>query len=245
MRNSRPFISTRPLEKAQELLNAFSEEAYSIINCPMIEVYRKEISEEEKVILSNLSQCKWVVFTSPNGVRYFFEHVRIAGINIDNTLKFAVIGKATEKELNSININADFVSPIGNGKAFAEALEAEIGLNEPMIWATGSIAPVNFEHHFNRCKRIEVYSTRKVNNLNDKIKARISSGDYEMILAFSPSAVESLVDAFSTPDEKLKFACIGETTKSKCLELGYTPLATAETPSVEGILNAVTKYLNL
>ena len=59
--------------------------------------------------VDKVRSADWIVFTSKNGVRSFFYNLELAGadIRLIANARFAVVGKATEKELAKHHINAD------------------------------------------------------------------------------------------------------------------------------------------
>lgn len=67
----------------------------------------------------------WIVFTSKNGVRSFFYNLDLAGadIRLIASARFAVVGKATEKELAKHHINADIIPAEQTGKGLADAMK--------------------------------------------------------------------------------------------------------------------------
>ena len=67
----------------------------------------------------------WIVFTSKNGVRSFFYNLDLAGadIRLIANARFAVVGKATEKELAKHHIKADLIPAEQTGKGLAEEVK--------------------------------------------------------------------------------------------------------------------------
>ena len=74
----------------------------------------------------------WIVFTSKNGVRSFFYNLELAGadIRLIASARFAVVGKATEKELAKHHINADIIPAEQTGKGLAGELSSYMGDND-------------------------------------------------------------------------------------------------------------------
>ena len=66
-----------------------------------------------------------LVFTSKNGVRSFFYNLDLAGadIRLIANARFAVVGKATEKELAKHHIKADVIPMEQTGKGLADAMK--------------------------------------------------------------------------------------------------------------------------
>lgn len=67
----------------------------------------------------------WIVFTSKNGVRSFFYNLELTGadIRLIANARFAVVGKATEKELAKHHIKADVIPMEQTGKGLADAMK--------------------------------------------------------------------------------------------------------------------------
>lgn len=67
----------------------------------------------------------WIVFTSKNGVRSFFYNLELTGadIRLIANARFAVVGKATEKELAKHHIKSDLIPAEQTGKGLAEEVK--------------------------------------------------------------------------------------------------------------------------
>lgn len=67
----------------------------------------------------------WIVFTSKNGVKSFFYNLDLTGadIRLIANARFAVVGKATEKELAKHHIKADVIPMEQTGKGLADAMK--------------------------------------------------------------------------------------------------------------------------
>lgn len=75
--------------------------------------------------VDKVRSADWIVFTSKNGVRTFFYNLELAGadIRLIANARFAVVGKATEKELVKHHINADIIPAEQTGKGLADAMK--------------------------------------------------------------------------------------------------------------------------
>lgn len=84
-------------------------------------------ASEEMEVLEKLLKCrrddyKWILFTSRQAVKMFFEAWKNADIDIRKLaqFKFAVIGEGTQGKLREYGICADYVSDKTNAEGFAE-----------------------------------------------------------------------------------------------------------------------------
>lgn len=65
-----------------------------------------------------------------------------------------------------------------------------------------------------------------------------------LCIVFAPSQVSALVELFGLPAIRARFAAIGETTATALREAGADPVAIAQTPTPEGIANAIAAVLS-
>ena len=95
------FISTRPVGQSAELENLLSDESASLILMPTIEIKPLPLDEFALLQLKNLESFNWIVFTSPNGLKYFFAALFELQNNygLPEHLKSAVVGKKTAANL--------------------------------------------------------------------------------------------------------------------------------------------------
>ena len=69
---NRVFISTRPPGQSAELESLLMEESATLISMPTIEVKPLPLDEFSWLQMRNLDSFNWIVFTSPNGLKFFF-----------------------------------------------------------------------------------------------------------------------------------------------------------------------------
>lgn len=75
--------------------------------------------------INKIKSADWILFTSKNGVKSFFCNLDLAGadIRLISNARFAVVGKATEKELAKHHIKADVIPAEQTGKGLAEEVK--------------------------------------------------------------------------------------------------------------------------
>jgi uroporphyrinogen-III synthase len=75
------------------------------------------------------------------------------------------------------------------------------------------------------------------------VKQLILSDQYEMLLFTSPSGIRNFLKlAGEIQPEKIRIACIGETTANAAIENNISPLAVAEKSTVTGLFDSVLNY---
>src|SRR5690554_3961665 len=122
------FISTRPAGASDELDHLLNKAGASLLEFPLIEIKAATLSSEEKQLFFQLEQFHWMILTSPNGVRYFFEILQeMTGTQkLPESLQIAVIGEKTGKTLEKYGYNPTYVNPGSTAEDFAEPFSRHI-----------------------------------------------------------------------------------------------------------------------
>lgn len=245
------FISTRPEGQSDELAQLFNEVGATVIEMPLVKIQPTLLNENEKKYFDQLHQFQWMVFTSTNGVRCFFENLfEIKGIQvIPESVQIAVIGNKTEKLLNSYGCKASFINPGSTGEDFADAFIQHIK-NENhkpnVLLALGNLARTVIQNkltEFVNCTRINLYDTKSPESLDKITMQLILSDNYEMLLFTSPSGVKNFLKLTTDiQPKKIRMACIGETTAKAAIENNISPIVVAKNSTVLGLFESIVNY---
>ena len=253
MLENKTIISTRPLNNDGQLIELLRNDGAIYISLPMISTIMNVISQEEKNSISNLEEFDWLVFTSGNGIRFFFEHFTDLQSNklLPDNLKTAVIGKATRNELEKFGIKATLES---SGKTSLDLIN-ELRIQIPkksfpkILLVQGNLAASTFEENLSseaNIQRINVYNTNPPDFVDVDSLLKIKTDKYDLILLSSPSAFHNL-RKFLLPFQpnKLRFACIGPTTKKALEDFGIFPKVIAESTTSVGMYESIKNYFEL
>lgn len=244
------FISTRPKEQAGELKHLLEEAGADVLDMPLIDVRRAKPTNQETGLLDAMEQFQWLILTSPNGMRYFFQILEERGVSqLPDKLQVAVIGRKTEEVLASFGYSAAFVNPGNTAEDFVAAFIAKIE-NEShrprILLALGNLARTVIQDELNRyaeCLRVNVYETVFPDWMDEKIVQRIRDNHYEMLIFTSPSAIQNFMKQVNNiPAENIRLACIGEITASEARKQGFQPLVVAKDASAQGIVDSIIQY---
>ena len=228
---------------AKKLLQA----GFEPVVCPVIEIEKREASDELRTALERLNDYSWIVFTSPNGVKAFFELFRDAGYDHRalSHVKFAVIGKATGEVLEQAGFKADYIPEKQISDALADGLAAQLGENDRVMMPRSAIANNNMlDILAKKCPvdDIKIYDTRIRTENESQLRSLLATGEVEYIPFTSASTVDGFVQALNGNLECLKdvkTVAIGPITKKRMLKLGITPDLEAADHSLEGIIEVL------
>jgi uroporphyrinogen-III synthase len=246
---------TRTREQASELGAKLSALGAHVLELPLIHV-SKEISKQDLAdAMLELGGYDWIVFTSTNGVRFFFEEffrlfddIRSLGL-----LRFASVGAATTAAIQAHHLKVECQPEIATGAALADALIATGSLdNAKVLVITGNL---NREELVQKLEgalaivdQLQVYKTEKTDLSDDPVAADFRAHGADAVLFASSSAVESFVGQAAA----LKLAkgavipltgSIGpltsETMKAKGMPVGFA----AKTPGLDSLVEALVRKL--
>lgn len=243
------FISTRPADQSAELENLLSKESATLVSMPTIEVRPLPLGEFAWQHLKNLDSFNWVVFTSPNGLRYFF--ARLFELqnhySLPEHLKIAVVGKKTAASLECYGTSASFINLGNTAEDFVVDFFHRVNLGERVLFPIGNLARSVIEDKISKkaeCTRILFYETVLPEVINNEALQLILNDQYDMIVLTSPSSCNNLLHLISGKIDpvKLRLVCIGQTTSAEVIHNGLEPLITAGTANSQGIYSAILNH---
>ena len=247
---------TRAREQSPELAAKLAALGAEVIELPLITV-SKEIDKHSLVdALTELGGYDWIVFTSANGVRFFFEEfLRIYDdIRSLGLLRFAAIGDTTAAAIREKHLKIECQPKVATGAALAEALIATGSLDSAkLLVISGNLNREELVEKLEEARaivdRLQVYKTEKTDLGDDPAAADFRARGADAILFASSSAVQSFVDQATAlklaKDAKRPLAgSIGPQTSETMKATGMPIDFTAKTPSLDALVEALVKKLN-
>ena len=201
--------------------------------------------------IGKLTTYDWLIFTSVNGVEYFFK--RLHSMKFDSRVlcnaRIAAIGAQTAAKLREYGILADIVPLEFRAEGIIEALTGRIkkgmSILIPRALVARDILPEKLREMGATVDVVPVYRTL-VGDTDGKVLAeKLSAGEIELVTFTSSSTVTNLLELLGPQGAELvknaKVACIGPITAGTCLEHGITPDVIAEEYTIKGMIEAIVK----
>ncbi|MSU49793.1 MAG: uroporphyrinogen-III synthase [Opitutus sp.] len=246
---------TRAREQSPELTAKLSALGAEVIELPLISV-SKEIDKHVLLdVLTELGSYDWIVFTSANGVRYFFEEFyRIYGdVRALGLLRFASVGEATAKAIGEHHIKIECQPVVATAAALADALIDTGSLDSAKILIiTGN---QNREDLITKLEaaeaivdQLQVYKTEQTDLSAEPAAADFRARGADAILFASSSAVQSFADQAAAlklaKDARRPLAgSIGPQTSETMKQTGVSIDFTAKTPGLNSLVEALVRKL--
>ncbi|AKC82606.1 uroporphyrin-III methyltransferase [Verrucomicrobia bacterium IMCC26134] len=246
---------TRTRDQNSELREKLEALGAEVLELPLITI-SKDVDKYGLVeILSELGGYDWIVFTSANGVRYFFEDflkgypdIRALGL-----LRFACVGKATAREIERHNIKVECMPDTATGASLADALIETGSLDSAkVIVVTGNLNRDKLIKKLEAGRaivdRLQLYKTEKTDLTHDPVADDFRLQGADAILFASSSAA----DSYHTQGASLKLVptaqkpligSIGAQTTETLGEIGMPPDFVAARPSLDALIEALCEKL--
>ena len=260
MSNSAPLADrriaiTRAREQSSELAAKLTALGAEVIELPLIRISKSVELQSLADILLELGTYDWIVFTSANGVRYFFEEFRRVFDDIRSLglLRFACIGDTTAGAIRQLHLKIECQPKLATADALAEDLIATGSLDSAkVVVITGNL---NRDTLISKLEgagaivdQLQVYQTEKTDLTNDPAAATFREQGADAILFASSSAAQSFVDQATAlklaPGAKRPLAgSIGPQTSESMKAAGVPIDFTAKQPSLDSLVEALVKKL--
>jgi len=253
---TRRIMVTRTREQASDLVAGLEEHGancleYSTINIRPVESY--EVLDEE---LERLKEYHWILFTSLNGVKYFFERLYSKGMDARdlNGPDIAAVGKSTADLLLKYGVNADLIPSTFTGEGLAESLldQGVEGRNIliPRALHGREILPETLRGAGAQVTVAPVYQNCKVEGDRDTLRTEFEEGNVDMITFTSSSTVRNflaMIDAESQEELQslladVKIAAIGPITAKTVTDNGLGVDVQPEEYTISDMVDSVVDY---
>lgn len=245
-------VTTRPRQNSSRMAQKLRRKGARVIELPSITTKTIEQNVRLERALSDIRSTdgeKWLVFTSPIGVRTFWEQLRrlktdVRGIFTERT-KVAAIGTATAEGLSGRGIFADLVPDVYCAQKLGETL-GKRARQGSRIWLLrakeGSAAlPEELEKAGFLPEDVPLYETvcRLPDALNGKLSRLLEAGEIDMVTFTSASTVRGFVQALPQADfGKLRAVCIGEQTAQEAARYGMR-IEVSEKATMESMVQKI------
>lgn len=215
-------VVTRPKELSSRLAGMLRDRGAEVIELPCIKLVPAESEELEKAIKKIKSrEYEWIVFTSPSGVKIFFEkYFEKYDVRSLSYSSIACIGKGTERELLKYGIKADMIPSKYDGRTLGHELARRLRTGDRVLVPRARIGNKELIEELKTAHKVQIddvpsYDTEYVTH--EWFNAGAAFTDPRTYALFtSASTVRGLVSAYPDFDfSGINAVCIGEQTAAE------------------------------
>ena len=220
-------LLTRPRDLISSMAQKLRAQGAEVLELPAIRTEAIEDNEALRRAWKQMQQYQWLVFTSPTGVKVFFEQMKreCCDIRMLGTVKIAAIGEGTKKALRERGLFVDLMPEIYDGENLARTLAAELSGGENILIPraeAGNLELVKILKEAGACvDDVATYRTcYESQDVIDEV-AEFEKGKIDCAVFTSASTVRGFAEAVQGLDfSKVKAACIGKQTRAEAEKYG-------------------------
>lgn len=245
-------VVTRTREQASELSSMLETLGADVMELPTIRIAPPSDKRDFAEAVVDAPHYDWLIFSSPNGVRRFFQAFFAVYEDIREIggARIAAVGPGTAAELKKFGLMVDVMPQ----KAVAEELIAEFDrkgdefggvANVTMLWVHGEQARrVIYDELMKRQAIVDeclAYSTVPETEDISGAQARLREEGADVITFTSSSTVRHFMAMNLPLPEGCRIASIGPVTTATLAEFGLKPDIEAELHTIPSLVEAVQK----
>jgi uroporphyrinogen III methyltransferase/synthase len=249
-------LVTRPEDQAAAFVSILSGLGARCVQIPAIRIIPPTTWKELDRAIAGLSIYDWILFTSINGVRHFFERLQVAKKDARHLsgIKIGVIGPKTAEALLGRGVIPDLIPHEYSAEGIVEALQQypitpkRVLLPRPVIareYLPHKLKAMGAEVHV-----VEAYQIVQPEYDHNQLADLFKKAKIDTITFTSPSTVDNFVGLFDGKSvgkeiSKIVVACIGPVTARRATEKGLTVRIVPDEYTGDGLARAIVEFYKL
>lgn len=204
--------------------------------------------------IHSLDRYDWIIFTSRNGVKYFFHHIdhlRESFELMKKNIRFAAVGEKTRAELRRYHISAEFMPNVYTAEDFGREFFLHGYTGTRVLIPKGNLASKTVAAHFRSRGIIAdewiVYETFYPTKDTNRLVHILREDRLDAACFTSPSTFHhfmKVVNQYHLREHagKINMASIGKVTKKAIEEEGFSMTICPDTYTIDAMFHELCQY---
>ena len=250
-------VVTRAREQASVFLKKLAGLGAECIEFPTIKVIPPGTWDMLDKSINAINSYDWLLFTSVNGVKYFFDRLNILGKDVRdlNGLKIGAIGPKTAGELQRFGIKPELMPDEYRAEAVVASFK-KYGVKGakilvPRAAVAREILPDELKKIGAEVDVVPAYQTLMPDHDSGLIREMLEQGAIDMVTFTSSSTVDNFVEVLKTEGldlqkymENVVIACIGPITADTARKNGLNADVVPSDYTIEGLTGEIVNYFS-
>ncbi|MGZ4988988.1 MAG: uroporphyrinogen-III synthase, partial [Limisphaerales bacterium] len=244
-------VVTRTRDQASKLSHELLERGAEVLEIPTIKIVPPTDAQDLADAMLELNAYDWIIFTSPNGVKTFFEYFFKAFDDMRDIggVRIAAVGPATATKLKELHLRVDLMPDEYVASEIAKAFEKFESIeNLRILILRAEVAnhelPKQLEEMGAIVDDVACYKTVPETEDITGAAERLNESGADWITFTSGSTVENFHARFNLPEllkkyPHAKLASIGPETSKAIGALGLKPTVEAKEHTIGGLVRAI------
>ncbi len=246
-------LITRAREQSGEFTASLQKSGAEVIEFPTIEIVPPLSWKQVDEAILRLGTYNWIIFTSANGVIFFWQRLREKRRldRLPRSLKVCAIGPATANQLEERDVSVRLVPREFIAESIVEAFGKRGIKGKRILLARAKkardVLPKGLKKLGAEIDVIEVYRTVKPKGVSKKLIALLENRKIDVIAFTSSSTVNHFAEPLKGDLKKILkgivIACIGpvtaETARSRGIKVSIQP----RKYTIPGLVQSIARYI--
>ncbi len=246
-------VVTRTRDQASDLVERLADLGAECLEFPTIRIAPPSDWSGLDQAIRRIEEYHWILFTSPNGVRFFFDRLENIGLDLRilKGIHIGVIGPATAKALTDLHLRPDLVPEKYQAEHLLEALSRIPFSNQkvliPRAEQAREVLPEGLRQMGAEVSVVPAYQTLPVLEGNEPLKEKLGRGEVDCLTFTSSSTVINFLALFPRQEilpllKNVTIACIGPITAQTARDNGLEVTVVAEEYTIPGLVQAIENH---
>ncbi|MBI4546383.1 MAG: uroporphyrinogen-III synthase [Ignavibacteriae bacterium] len=247
-------LITRAAHQAEELVKAVERRGGTPLVFPTIEITPPDSWDACDRALDSLYMYDGLIFTSSNGVEFFFERLNTRGFSPGNVRSkmICVVGEKTKESVERLGLHVTKMPEKFTALELSKSLQQEDLNGKSFLFPRGNLGTTaladSLKHLGAHVDSVIVYHTQKPSRQDaERILKLLLDRKVDVVTFTSPSTVKYFVTVFPNQDMKgllqhTKIAVIGPATAGAVEDLGLNVDIIAKKSTVESLVSTIEEY---
>lgn len=246
----RRVLVTRAREQSSDFKAMLAELGADCIEFPTIGISPPPSWDLLDSAVARLSNYDWVIFTSVNGVRFFMERIRFAGLDCRELkgVRIAAIGPKTAESLEGYGLRPDLVPDEYRAESILAGLAgsgvAGKSFLMPRAMVARDVLPESLRDRGATVDVVPAYQTVLPSARSEEILGLLSRGEIDCLTFTSSSTVSNFFSLFKKEEilpclEHPVIACIGPITAETARKFGLRVDVMPAEYTIPGLTEAI------
>ena len=249
-------VVTRSREQASRLSEKISALGGEPLEFPAIALTEPADWTPLDRSIEELASFQWVIFTSVNGVKCFFNRLKHLGKDVRALYRarLCAIGPKTRAEMEKYGLIVDYVPEEYRAEQIAAGLRDKIAAGErvllPRAAEARQVLPEQLRQMGALVTEVDIYRTTLAKGQEAQLRDILRRGDVDLITFTSSSTVRNFLrlvgdDFFHSSAKTPAVACIGPVTADTARGLGLSVDVMAKSYTIDGLMEAILEYVKV
>jgi uroporphyrinogen III methyltransferase / synthase len=246
-------LITRAREQSAGFAAQLKALGAEVISFPTIEIVPPLRWDNLDQAIDQLPSYDWIIFTSANGVHFFWRRLKERGMKerLPASLKVCAIGPATADPLREKGISVDYIPKEYIAEAVLEGFKKMAIQGKRILLARAKVArdvlPGGLKKIGAEVDVVEVYRTVKPRGGSRRLRHLLEEGTIDVMTFTSSSTVNHFTELLKKEDLKtclkgIAIACIGPVTAQTAMSWGMNVVIQPKKYTIPALSRAIAQY---